>query len=162
MEIILNQLKNFANTKNVRLNEPADSKAIAQFEKSTEINLPETLRMVYRTFDGFDNYLNHWKIFSLNEIKDYLNRLHEFEVYDDSLSKYNWNQLWIPIASDISGNLLCINLDPDTELSNDRTGIPVDFYNCGDLFNYWHDENRISSDSLNFEEWISENILSNY
>jgi cell wall assembly regulator SMI1 len=162
MEKILNQLKTRAASEKVTLNEAAESKTIKEFEKTMEVSLTDSLMKFYSMYDGFNNFLNNWKILSLKEIQEYVNKMPEFNVYDDSLAKFSWNRSWIPLSTDRSGNLLCVNLDPETELSSDRTNIPIDFYNCGDLFMYWQDENRIASESLNFEEWISENILSNY
>jgi cell wall assembly regulator SMI1 len=162
MEQIFNQLKTRAASENVKLNEAADSKTIKEFEKTMEVSLSDSLLQFYSTFNGSSNFLNHWKIFSLKETQEYVNKMPEFNVYDDSLAKFSWNRNWIPLATDRSGNLLCVNLDPETELSSDRTNIPIDFYNCGDLFMYWQDENRIASESLNLEEWISEYILSIY
>jgi cell wall assembly regulator SMI1 len=127
-----------------RLPRGADLQALTHVEVELGVSLPPIVREIYLVHDGIgmsravDQYARTSYFLSLDDA------LHEWRLQEKCLQggvfgdatvretrgpvrAHWWNSRWFPIAATISGDLSCVDLDPDSG------GL------VGQIISWWHD-----------------------
>ena len=133
---------------------------IQSIEDSLGVEFPAMFRDCYLIHNGLaqSRFIDYWRLFPLKEITEIWDFCKKLRVCDDLDNEYKWNPKWIPFGSNMSGNLICFNLDPTTE---DAENVPEGFSRFGELFIYFQDEKRVTSQNIEFHEWF-ENFMGSY
>jgi cell wall assembly regulator SMI1 len=140
---------------------PAGATAEAVVALQTAVGLPLPLAYLasLARHDGTGSiFLADWRLLSVEETLRLYQALLGKSVVDDYLDRFSWKQGWLPLALDRAGNLMCLNLDPETDSDDDevRLRVPLDLERIGELFSLWQDENRIVPQYMELEEWLEE------
>jgi len=130
---------------------------IQNIEDFLSIEFPTSFKECYLIHNGLaqSRFIDYWRLFPLKEIKEIWTYCKKLSVSDDFSNEYKWNPKWIPFGSNMGGNIICLNLDPATE---DAENVPEEFSRFGELFIYFQDEKRVTSQNVEFHEWF-ENFL---
>jgi cell wall assembly regulator SMI1 len=138
----------------------ASLEEIQNIEDSLNIEFPISFKECYLIHNGLaqSRFIDYWRLFPLKEIVEIWTYCKKLCVFDDLNNEYNWNPRWIPFGSNMGGNIICLNLDPVTE---DTENVPEGFSRFGELFIYFQDEKRVTSQNIEFHEWF-ENFLGTF
>jgi cell wall assembly regulator SMI1 len=138
----------------------ATAERLAELQAIAGVEVPAGVLASLARHDGSgeQGYLANWRLLATDEIGRIYQALLGKPVTDDYLDRYPWKMGWLPLAIDRAGNLMCLNLDPDTDSDDDevRQGVPLDFTALGEMFSLWQDENRVVPQYMTFEEWLEE------
>lgn len=107
------------------LNPPATESELSAFEADYHIQLPESFRLVYQTFNGQKNNDEEARFLSLAEIPTIQKKWQNFIVQHYGLNHQNnalfhdpairgelFNPLWLPFMVDADGSLYCLDYAP--------------------------------------------------
>ncbi len=119
------------------------------------IEFPISFKECYLIHNGLaqSRFIDYWRLFPLKEIVEMWTFCKILQVYDEFNKEYKWNPKWIPFGSNMGGNILGLNLDPDTE---DAENVSGGFSRFGELFIYFQDEKRVASQNIEFHEWFED------
>ena len=134
----------------------ATQEEFAEVEKHIQIQFTQDFKQSYLIHNGQQGYadplMGEWKILSLKHIRsewDIMKKLYDESVFSDAISEPIgeiksdwWNPKWIPIASNGSGDLICLDLDPDIG------------GNIGQVISFWHMDERREKLADNFQIWL--------
>jgi len=128
---------------------------IQSMEDLLGIEFPISFKDCYLIHNGLaqSRFIDYWRLFPLKEILEIWTYCKKLRVLDDFNNEYKWNLKWIPFGSNMSGNLICLNLDPTTE---DAENVPEGLSRFGELFIYFQDEKRVVSQNVEFHEWFED------
>lgn len=115
-----------------KLNPGVSKETLIAFEEKFNIKLPEEFKQLYLMYNGeqeeleYNGYVCNLHFLSLEKVEEHLtfhreNIDEEFNakwsspIYpEQSVKKKFINSNWIPFISDLTGNYIAIDLDPDT------------------------------------------------
>jgi len=135
----------------------ASLEEVQKVEDVLGVDFPVSFKECYLIHNGLaqKRFIEYWRLFPLTEIKEMWIHCQNLRVVDDLDSEYKWNPKWIPFAMNMGGNIACLNLDPNTE---ETDNIPEGFSRVGELFIYFQDEKRVASQNIEFHEWFADFI----
>jgi len=119
------------------------------------VEFPVSFKECYLIHNGLPEkrFIEYWRLFPLTDIKELWIQCKKLRVFDEFKNEFIWNPKWIPFSINMGGNIGCLNLDPNTE---DTDNLPEGFSRVGELFIYFQDERRVSSQNIEFHEWFEE------
>ncbi len=132
----------------------ASDTAIARAEKSFGATLPDSVRASYRIHDGarggMGPLIPPWRLLSLdNSVKRWKQLSQEHGSAQDDYTEPEagiqagwWRKGWIPVASNSSGDFLCVDLEPAPGGKR------------GQIILYWHADVRRGKLADDFESWL--------
>jgi cell wall assembly regulator SMI1 len=137
----------------------ATDEEIRRAEDSLRVTLPESVRESYRIHNGqglhgsASGFIEGRRLLSLegvlmewNAWKEVLDSGSFKALQGDPVGPVRkdwWNQKWIPLTTDGSGNHHCLDFDP-------APGGKV-----GQIITLWHDEASRGVDADSFDEWLA-------
>ena len=112
--------------------EGATSDDLQEIEAEMGMRLPDDVRVCWGIHNGtFGQFIDGWSLHNLDEMVQRRQRMMGLFRDDEQW----WNPKWIPLASDGSGDMICLDL------------APVSFYDApssqgqvGQIFLFWHDD----------------------
>jgi cell wall assembly regulator SMI1 len=144
------------------LNKGASEEEFNVAENTMSIRLPECFKEVYRVHNGqsinypgvfpdgvllpLDQIISHWKNWKVLENQNVFANIKS--TPSEGVNPVWWDNKWIPIIYDESGNFCCIDLNPAL------------VGNKGQIISFWRDSPERQIISLSYGEWFKQNVCS--
>lgn len=136
----------------------ASDEQFSQVEETIQCELPQSIKEFYLIHNGTRGggppLMGKWRLLNLDTVCrewSIQNELLADGVFDDEECEPDepvqpvwWDNRWIPVASNDSGDLICLDLNPP----EDGT--------FGQLIRYWHNDPARTVIAKSFTDWLTQ------
>ncbi len=138
------------------LNPPASKSEIDTLQAALPYPLPAEFLECWEQANGMSKIPDFapWRTLSSVDIARYHAVMVGQEVFDEFANPYSWREGWIPVASHILGDWLCLIITPNDVLDQQDGDIPYDLNLSGVMFEYRQDQNMVKRASYGMDEWV--------